>query len=147
MTVLNGGEALERRLAEISKDVRIASTLRVGFLEGATYPDGTSVALVAAVNEFGAPSRNQPPRPFFRNMIAAKSGEWPEAIANLLVANNYNARKTLEIAGEAIKGQLKDSILNGQYAPLTPATIARKGFDTPLIDTSTMINSIDKEVK
>jgi hypothetical protein len=27
--------------------------LKVGFLEGAKYPDGTPVALVAATNEFG----------------------------------------------------------------------------------------------
>jgi len=28
--------------------------LKVGFLENATYPDGTSVAMVAMINEFGA---------------------------------------------------------------------------------------------
>jgi hypothetical protein len=34
-----------------------------------------------AVQEFGAPSRNIPPRPFFRNMIARKRNEWPTAVA------------------------------------------------------------------
>ena len=42
-----------------------ASSVEIGFLSGATYPSGVSVALVASVHEWGAPRRNIPPRPFF----------------------------------------------------------------------------------
>ena len=121
--------------------------VRIGFLEGATYPDGTSVPLVAAVNEFGAPSRNQPPRPFFRNMIAAKSGEWPDSAARLLVANHYDTARTLGQVGEAIAGQLRESIRDLQEPPLAPATVKRKGFDKPLIDTGHMLASVSYEVE
>jgi hypothetical protein len=103
--------------------------------------------MIAAIQEFGAPSRGIPPRPFFRNMIKAKSGEWPKAIAALLKANNYDARRTLMLTGEAIAGQLRQSIVDTNSPPLKPATIKRKGFAKPLIDTSVMINSIDYEVK
>lgn len=80
-------------------------------------------------------------------MIHEKSGEWPDAIGNLLVANNYDATKTLEITGAAIAGQLRESITNLMEPPLAPSTIKRKGFDKPLIETSHMINSVNFEVK
>ena len=61
---------LERRLAEIGKSVSSAATLRVGFLENATsrWYDGG----IVAINQVGAPSRNQPPRPFFRDVTKQK---------------------------------------------------------------------------
>ena len=147
MAKLSGGEKLEAALRELSSKVSNPGTLRVGFLEKAKYPDGTSVAMIAAINEYGAPSRGQPPRPFFRNMIHEKSPEWPEAIGNLLIANNYDASKTLEIVGAAISGQLRQSIADLMEPPLAPSTIKRKGFDKPLIETSHMINSVSFEVK
>lgn len=51
---LTGGEKLTDRLSRIGDALSRQATLRVGFLEGATYPDGTSVPMVAAVQEFGA---------------------------------------------------------------------------------------------
>lgn len=120
--------------------------VKVGFLEGATYPDGTSVALVAAVNEFGAPSRGQPPRPFFRNMITANQGSWAGAVANLMKANGNDVKKTLDLTGQGIKGQLQQSITDLVDPPLAASTVAAKGFDKPLIDTSHMLNSADYEV-
>lgn len=145
-THLTGGERLQTRLAEISLNVTRAATVKIGFLAGATYPDGTSVPLVAAINEFGAPSRNQPPRPFFRNMIADKSPEWPDAAAHLLLANNYDAAKTLGQIGEAISGQLRQSIRDLTEPPLKPSTIRGKGFDKPLIQTGHMLASVSYEV-
>jgi hypothetical protein len=48
---------------------------------------------------------------------------------------------------EAIAGQLRESIIKTNAPPLSPRTIARKGFAKPLIDTSHMINSVDYEVR
>ncbi len=146
MATISGGQKLAAALAKISKGVSQPATLRVGFLENAKYPSGKSVAMIAAVNEWGRPPV-QPPRPFFRNMVAAKKNEWPKAIADLLKANDYDAVKVLGITGEAIGGQLRQSILDLWEPPLAPSTIRRKGFDKPLIDTSVMINSIAHEVK
>jgi len=147
MATISGGKKLEAALAKISRGVSQPATLRVGFLAGATYPNGTPVAMIAAIQDFGAPSRGIPPRPFFRNMVKAKSKEWPKAIADLLKANDYDAVKTLETTGEAIGGQLRQSIIDTNSPPLAPSTIKRKGFAKPLIDTSVMINSIGHEVK
>lgn len=147
MAAIKGGEKLAAALNKIAANATNAATLSVGFLEGATYPDGTSVALVAATDEFGRPSIGQPPRPFFRNMVAAKSGEWPEAVGNLLKANDFDAAKTLGQTGEAIKGQLQQSIVDFNGVPLKQSTIDAKGFDKQLIDTSVMINTADFVVK
>jgi hypothetical protein len=147
MVTLTGGDKLQARLREIAEGLSKSSTLSVGFMSDATYPDGTSVALVATVNEFGAPSRGQPPRPFFRNMIAAKSEEWPDAIADLLVKNDYDADRTLGQTGEGIKGQLQQSIADFSEVPLKPETVARKGSDKQLVETGTMLNSVTYSVE
>lgn len=111
----------------------------------ATYPDGTSVALIAAVNEYGrAPI--QPPRPFFRRMIAEKSPTWGASMASLMVMHKYDSRLVLGGMGEEIAAQLRQSIVDLVSPPLNPTTIARKGFDKPLIDTTVMMNAITYEI-
>jgi hypothetical protein len=146
MAAIRGGEKLEAKLQEIAEKLAKPTVVRVGFLEGSRYPDGTSVAMVAAIQDFGAPGAGIPPRPFFRNMIAAKSGAWPAAVAQLLRENDFDIEKALGLAGAAIAGQLRQSIIDTNAPPLSPSTIRRKGFDKPLIDTSNMINSVDFEV-
>jgi hypothetical protein len=147
MATMTGGNALSKKLTEMAGMLSAGKTVRIGFLENARYPDGKSVAMIAAINEWGAPSRGQPPRPAFRNMIAAKKNEWPKAIGDLLVANNFDADKTLAMTGEAIAGQLRQSITEITSPPLKPATIKRKGFDKPWIETSHLLNSVSYEVK
>lgn len=50
---MSGGERLQRYLDGIVQRSSSAKTVSVGFLEGATYPDGRSVAANAALQEFG----------------------------------------------------------------------------------------------
>jgi hypothetical protein len=121
MATLKGGDKLEAALREIAKKVSKPGTLRAGFLEGATYPDGTTVATVAAMQEFG--TKKIPARPYFRNMIAAKSDEWAPVIGQLLPQNDYDAPKVLAIIGEGIKGQLQQSIADTTQPPLSPVTL------------------------
>jgi hypothetical protein len=145
MAEISGGDRLDKALGDIARRLGRSGSVRVGFLSNARYPTGESVALIASIQEFGAPSVGIPPRPFFRNMIAAKSGEWPEAIRLNLVATGYDVDKTLARVGEGIAGQLRQSIIDTNSPPLKPATIARKGFSKPLIDEAIMINSVDFE--
>jgi hypothetical protein len=129
MVKVTGGDKLAQVLGDFAKKMSSAKTVRVGFLEGSTYPNGTSTAFVASVQEFGAPKVGIPPRPFFRNMIAAKKGEWPGAIAALLKANGYDAKLTLDQTGAAIAGQLRQSIVDVLSPPLSPVTLMlRKMF-------------------
>jgi len=123
MAEIKGGEKVQAALDKIARAVTKAATLRVGFMENAAYPDGTKVAMVAAIQEFGAPRVGIPPRPFFRNMVRKKSSEWPKAISALLKQNDYDARTTLMQAGDAIAGQLRQSIVDTMAPPLSPVTL------------------------
>ncbi|WP_210461680.1 hypothetical protein [Pantoea ananatis] len=147
MTTFSGGDALQKKLAEIAERIGDPKTLRVGFLEGATYPDGESVAMVAAANEFGGPGMNRPPRPFFRRMLAEKSPQWGDDLGKIALAVNYDASALFGLMGERIKEQLQGSIRDFTDPVLAQSTIQRKGFDKPLIDTGHMLNSVDYDVK
>lgn len=171
-TSLSGGDGLERKLAEIATRVSRAGTLRVGFLEGATYPDGTSVAMVAAINNFGAPEKGIPARPFFTNMIAANSGAWGDELGGLLAAMDYDVERALGMMGEHIAGQLRQSIVDTVAPPNSPVTnllkqrfpMGGQTFDDvlqawddvaagetapagkPLVHTGDMLRAVDYEV-
>ena len=161
MAEVRGGEKTREMLQGIGRRLTNATKVRVGFLAGATYPDGTSVAMVAAIQDFGAPAAGIPPRPFFRNMIAAKKGGWPDAIRVLLKDNDYDALRTLQQTGEAISGQLRQSIIDTNDPPLAESTLRSRGvpgmvYDPkdsktfgakPLVRTGHLLNSIEYEVK
>lgn len=143
-----GGKKLEAKLAEIAARVASANTVRVGFLEGATYPDGQTVAAVAAFNNYG--TSKAPPRPFFTQMIAANKNGWGAKLARILKANNYDAAKSLGLMGYGIKGQLQSAIIAFDNPPDSPETLARKkskhGAKATLVDTGHMLNSVDFDV-
>ena len=122
-----------------------SAVVQVGFFEGPVYPDGTPVPLVAFWNEFG--TRRAPPRPFFRNMIAAKSPSWGPELGRVLKATGGDVPRALALMGERINDQLKQSIVDFDNPGNAPATIRAKGFDKPLIDTGTMQRSTGYEVK
>lgn len=149
--VLTGAPGLMKKLEELAQRMG-GGSVSVGFLEGATYPDGTSVPAVAFWNEFGKMVRSQEgdyyqlPRPFFRQMIAKESPSWPRKMAKLAKATGYDGPRVLALMGEDIKGGLQESINSLDSPPLAPSTVAAKGFSKPLIDSSHMINSVDYEV-
>lgn len=160
MVRIVGGRDLEHALDGIARSLGVGTkkVLRVGFLEGATYPGGSvknragktvqtsdvNVATVAAAQEFG--TSTIPARPFFRTMVSNKEREWGPAAAKLLKANDYDVDRTLNQVGMGIKGQLQQSILDTNAPALAASTIKAKGFDKPLIDTGHMINSVDYEI-
>ena len=126
MATIKGGEKLFATLDKIARKAR--ATLQVGWPAGATGADGQPLALRAAINEFGAPGAGIPPRPFFRNMIAAKSGEWPKAIGELLKDNGYDAANALGQVGEIIKVELQESIAETIEPALSPVTVMLRGM-------------------
>jgi len=144
---LKGGEKMKEALEGIRRRVENAKAVNTGFLSGATYPDGTPVAMVAAIQNYGAPAAGIPPRPFFTRMVQDKSPGWGISLGNQLKNTNYDAHKALALMGEGISGQLQAAIREFKDPPLKPATVKAKGFAKPLIDTSHMLNSTGYEVK
>lgn len=128
---LSGGEKLERRLAALSQSIAKGGKLRVGFLEGATYPDGTSVAMVAATQNFGAPGAGIPPRPFFNKFIDDNKDEWGAQLSRLLQGSNFDVEKSLNVMGMGMVGQLQTAIIETNDPPLSPVTLLlRSRFPT-----------------
>jgi hypothetical protein len=125
--VLSGGDKLKARLDAIARAVGNGGELQVGFFEDATYPHGgIPVAAVAAIQEFGAPNAPMgsiPPRPFFRNMIAAHSDEWGDKLASALKAFDYDLERALEFLGQDIEGELRQSIIDTNDPPLSEVTL------------------------
>lgn len=172
MATITGGAKLEAALAAMAQNLKRGASLKVGVLEGATYPNGTSVALVAAVNEFGAPSKGIPPRPAFRQTVNAHEAEWGPQLAEQLVATDYNPEVALGRMGELIAGELRQSIVDLTDPPNSPVTNLLKQrfpsggqtFDDvlkaradvaagatppagkPLVQSGHLLNSIDYEV-
>lgn len=102
-----------------------------------------TVAQVAFWNEFG--TKTSPARPFFRYMIAAKSSDWPDQFASMLKTTNYDALKSFELMGTIMSEDLRSAI-NDWPADNAPLTVALKGFNKGLIDSGTMMRSVDYEV-
>lgn len=106
------------------------------------YPDGTPVASVAAAHVYG---NGVPVRNF---MAYAKPGILhvtrpilAEA-AKQVVQGDASAVDALQnAAGLAAVGEIKNAIVQGDYEPNSPVTIALKGSSKPLIDTSHMLQS------
>lgn len=64
----------------------------------------------------------------------------------MLKAHHYDVPLALGAVGEIVKGQLVDTIQNFNQPPNATSTIAKKGFDKPLVDTGTLWRSIDYQV-
>ena len=117
--------------------------IQVGFQGDQKYEDGTSIAQVAAVNEFGA--LDIPERPFMRQSFENHEGELQAACdaAQRLVSSGGSAEQALQQIGVVAKGLVQDEIVNGGFAPKAESTIKKKGSEQPLIDTGTMRQSVN----
>ena len=118
-----GGDKLTKALAELSKKVKAAKAVEVGWAENATEESGVSSAFIASIHEFGAPRKGIPPRPFFRPMIAKEEPSWGKKTGMLLTHFDYDAEKALTALGEDISGALAQSIIDVTGPALSPVTL------------------------
>ena len=148
MATIEGGERLKEYLADLSKKVSRAGAVKIGFFEGRSYPDknSTPVALVAAIQNFGAPSKGIPPRPFMSNAVRNNSDSWGPMLGKILPAVDFDASVALGQMGEVIAGEIRKSVDETNDPPLAKATIAAKGFSKPLIDSGLLRRSIEYKV-
>lgn len=180
---VSGGEKLAPYLRRLAHEAGKGAIVRVGFLEGAKYPDsdntrflkgvhklasekggghtvlklpavpkvvkGLPVAQVAFWNNFG--TNTSGPRPFFSQTIAVQSKTWGRKLAAVAKKNMENGGKAdpkrwMALLGTDIKDQLKRSIRKWP-ADNAPLTVAIKGFNHGLVDSSVMERAVDFEVK
>ena len=127
----------------LKKYSEMNASVRVGVLENATYPDGTPVAMVAFWNEYG--TKTSPVRAFFRTTVSDQKKNWVLSVQNLMKMHN-DPKKVMGLMGEHMRGQIVQSINTWTDPPNAPYTVARKGFNKPLVDQGIMMRSISFEV-
>lgn len=123
---------------------------------------GESIANVARWNEFGTRA-GVPSRPFLRTTIHNNERKWHEMLKTLIqraIDENKAFTPALKLFGEQVKADIQETILDGGWQPNASITIkggwmrnkvSGKPFKVigkgtskpPLIDTGTMLKSID----
>lgn len=138
--------ALDKLKQRLIADNRVVN---VGVPEGKREEDGTPVAMVAAVHEFGSPAQGIPERPFLRVAVHRNRQKYVRLNRINLVKmlrGQIGADQALGQLGEMAKGDVQTEIRTGDFTPLKEATIKRKGSSKPLIDTGQMVQSIAWEL-
>lgn len=130
----------KRYFAELKKLAEMEVV--VGFQGEDTYEDGTSLADVAAYNEFG--SSDTPARPFMKQSFENHETELKAACArvNQVLSRGGSVEDALKQLGVALKALVQEEIVEGNFAPNAPSTIQKKGSEQPLIDSSHMRQSV-----
>ena len=108
---------LEQRLGEIAQRFK-SGHVSVGWPESSKYPaDGEKnpeyIAAVAFKNEFGDPINHQPPRPFFRRMIAIEKPLMHRKVGALL--KKFSVDQTLGMMGADIALQPRANNLRRRH--------------------------------
>ncbi len=139
-------KALDRLRQRLVGDNRVVN---VGVPEGKREEDGTPVAMIAAVHEFGSPSQGIPERPFLRVAVQRNRQKYVR-LNRINLVKILRGQATVDQAlgqlGEMAKGDVQTEIRSGVFTPLKEATKKRKGSSRPLIDTGQMVQSIAWEL-
>ena len=118
-----------------------------------------SLALIARTLNYGrqagttAEGRSYPEipaRPFMKFAMEIWEREFPKILKAYLpkvLGGTMSVDQLLKVIGERSKEAVQKAIREGEYAPLSPRTIAAKGSSTPLIDTGLMVNSVTFEIR
>lgn len=105
-----------------------------------------TVAQIAGILEFGTEDGHIPERSFVRSTFDEKREEMMAMSAKLvvgIVAGTMDVDRALNILGAFLAAAIKNKVtVDGVPPPNAPSTIAAKGSDRPLVDTSRMINAI-----
>lgn len=143
------------KLEEIKRGIGRTYRARVGVLGSDTDRDdgsGLTNAELGLIQIFGSVSRKIPPRDFLIMPIEMHKREIVASAASSAGRSAFDRgdyAKVIAIIGvtaETFVHQAFETAGFGQWAPNAPSTIAQKGSDAPLIDTSRLRRSISSEV-
>lgn len=115
-----------REALESMPEAFAASVAQAGWFPTAKYEDGTPVAYVASIQEYGSPANGVPPRPFIRPTVAEQRKAWVEAMAAGLKAairGDIQPEQVLEQVGMLMASDMQLAIERGEVAPLSPVTL------------------------
>lgn len=142
---------------------------KIGWFKSAKYEDGTPVAEVAAVQEYGVPSKNIPSRSFMRRTLTENKNNYRslvQSVAKSILNGKTTPQSGLELIASKVAGDMRKTISQIQEPPLKFDTIkarldrrklklsknkkARKktigSLTKPLIDTGLMYGTLTYHV-
>ena len=118
----------KKAINQMIKDSDLVS--KVGFFESAIYPDGTDIAYVASIQEYGVPSRSIPARPFMRPTMDEEANTWKKIVEDgcrLASEGKMTIYGVMERVGLQAAGDCKAKISTIYDPPLSDITMmARK---------------------
>ncbi|PVX61240.1 hypothetical protein [Paraburkholderia unamae] len=131
---ISGGDKLEAKLREIAEEAAKAKTVRVGFLEGATYPNGMPVAQVAAINEYGG-TVTVPEHDVTVNRKVKSNGEFAkngrfvkESEANFQTVHHVESYTVTIPARPYFRGMVQQN--KGEWGPALGTIIKAADYDS-----------------
>lgn len=98
---------------------------------------------VGHINEFGL-NKGGVARPFIKGVVDSNTNAVHElqfSGARRLLGG-LPLRAALAYIGSGVEKIIKKNIITKQFTPNKPKTIAKKGFDYPLVETKQLLNSI-----
>ena len=146
--------ALDTMVKRVVKNIDLRKKLNemhnkkisVGYFSNSTYADGTPVAYVASIMEFG--EMHTPARPTIRPSLEKNKAKYYDLI-NKAIVNSLNGsdfKTGLMIVGKMGAEDIQAEIRNLQNPPLSIKTILKKGHSKPLMDTKVMFQSVTFKV-
>lgn len=132
--------------------------VRVGWFDTAKYEDGTPVAYVATVQEFGSPKQNIPARPFMRPTVAENKQGWIKQLGQggkLVFAGKLQYSQMIGQFGMQAAGQVAETIASVTTPALGASTLRARASrnasgqasNKPLVDTGLLIQSVSSQVE
>lgn len=131
-----------------------------GWFDSSVYPDGTPVAYVAVIQEFGSPQQNIPSRSFQRLTIAEQKQNWAVLFAQgsrQVLNGKLTGKQFLDSFGLQVAGDMRKTISNITEPALADSTIAarasKRGVDVdavnkdPLRDTGYMVSTLNNQTR
>lgn len=128
------------------------ASIEIGFPEAsggsAVYSNGRSVAEVAAINEFGSRDGHTPARAFLRNALDGRDNFRPE-IREAIRSMGHGAlpSEALAYVGEEAVRAVRESIVQFSTPKNADATVAKKGFNDPLIENRMLEGAVSYHVR
>ena len=132
----DGGGKLQITLRDMERRFRTA------YAHAGTF-DAES-AKKGAINEFGDPGHGLPPRPFMATTFRRYYKKWLQTILTELRKSTATSRTALSVAGLEAATDICKTLQSAPslFKENRPSTIAKKGFDYPLLETGKMFKSI-----
>lgn len=143
---VSGGDRIMQRIRQLRDELAKRNGVLVGVPKAAgSDEDGTKIAVIAAVQEFGSADGRIPERSFLRVPLSAEQKRFTETIRRMVpevVHGTATTRQMLDMVGDQAVGVVQQAISEGIAPANAPSTVKRKGSSTPLVDTGALRQAI-----